>query len=243
MRRAVRRETASRSEVAQKAPIRRVVENEETLPRCEYGDNSADAGGSAPDSGNVASDEAVAGACGEDAHNASRTAGPDAQQLVLERLLAAHEAWFDVSRDYGFAGRTFAGYAEFHSHGEQYVLVKRAKLWEVDTHEYLFLHRERHLDARVLANLVSFMETEALGKVDPKPNHMTSFLSLVVIADTVDDDARRAVRKVRFRKNFKWGLRGWADLRLAVADLSRGDVVSNAAGKALDRTIEANLAL
>ena len=62
--------------------------------------------------------------------------------------------------------------------------------------------------------------------MDPKPNHMTSFLSLVVIADTVDDDARRAVRKVRFRKNFKWGLRGWADLRLAVADLSRGDVVS-----------------
>ena len=48
---------------------------------------------------------------------------------VIERLLAAHEAWFDIDRDHRFAGRTFPGYAEFHSCASQYVLVKRAKLW------------------------------------------------------------------------------------------------------------------
>ena len=55
----------------------------------------------------------------------------DEKQLVLKRILAAHEAFFDVHRDYEFAGRSFPGFAEFHSFGEQYVLVKRAKLWEV----------------------------------------------------------------------------------------------------------------
>ena len=43
--------------------------------------------------------------------------GQDRRQLVLERLLASHETWFDVYRDYEFGGRTFPGYAEFHSHG------------------------------------------------------------------------------------------------------------------------------
>lgn len=57
---------------------------------------------------------------------------------VIERLLAAHEAWFDVERDHDFAGRTFPGYAEFHSSASQYVLVKRAKLWEAASHEHLF---------------------------------------------------------------------------------------------------------
>ena len=43
---------------------------------------------------------------------------------VVDRLLAAHEAWFDVERDHRFAGRVFSGYAEFHSSASQYVLVK-----------------------------------------------------------------------------------------------------------------------
>ena len=48
----------------------------------------------------------------------------DEKHLVLKRILAAHEQWFDVRRGYEYAGRTFPGYAEFHSYGEKYVLVK-----------------------------------------------------------------------------------------------------------------------
>lgn len=44
----------------------------------------------------------------------------------------------------------------------------------------------------------------------------------------------------RFRKNFSLGWRGWADLRLAVADLSRGRVTTNSQGKPLGKTLQAN---
>ena len=80
------------------------------------------------------------------------------RELVLERLLASHETWFDVYRDYEFGGRVFPGYAEFHSHGEQYVLVKRAKLWEVDAFEYLFFALADDLDQAGLDDLVAFMK-------------------------------------------------------------------------------------
>ena len=145
-----------------------------------------------------------------------------------------------MQHDFSFAGRTFPGYAEFHSHGEQYVLVKRAKLWEVDVHEHLFFECVDHLDEALLADLVSFMKTEAVKKVEPKANHMTTYLSLVVVADEVDDKAAKAVRAVRFRKDFRLGLWGWADLRLAVVDLARAAVMTNAAGKSLRATLEAN---
>lgn len=163
------------------------------------------------------------------------------RELVLERLLASHETWFDVYRDYEFGGRVFPGYAEFHSHGEQYVLVKRAKLWEVDAFEYLFFALADDLDQAGLDDLVAFMKEQSITKVHPDPNHMTSYLSLVIIANTVADDVKKAARKTRFRKNFALGIRGWADLRLAVLDISDGSVTTNPQGREMKATLEANI--
>lgn len=170
------------------------------------------------------------------------------RQLVLERLLAAHETWFDVRRTHRVAGRSFAGFAEFHEHGEKYVLSKRAKLWEVSSNEYIFFDVADRLTTADLDELVAFMKGEALAEVvKPHANHMFSNLSLVVIANAVDADVERAVRRIRFRKNFRWGLWGWSDLRVAVVDLAggrddrMGRVMTNAAGKTLRATLEANL--
>lgn len=167
--------------------------------------------------------------------------GKTERELVLARLLASHETWFDVHRDYAFGGRVFPGYAEFRSHGEQYVLVKRAKLWEVDAFEYLFFESAEHLDAGTLAGLVKFITTKGMEKVHPEPNHMTSYLSLVVVADAIDDEAKKLARKAKFRKNFALGIRGWADLRLAVIDLSDRSVTTNSQGKEMKATLQANL--
>lgn len=167
---------------------------------------------------------------------------------LLERLLAAHETWFDVRRDAEVAGRAFAGFAEFHEHGEKYVLSKRAKLWEVSSNEYVFFEAVGRLGADELDRLVSFMKTKALAAVvKPHANHMFSNLSLVVVAGTVGAGVERAVRATRFRKNFKWGLWGWSDLRVAVVDMAAGTgdregrVITNAAGKPLRAVLEANL--
>ena len=88
---------------------------------------------------------------------------------ALDRLLLAHEGYFDVERDHAFAGRTFDGYAEFHSSTSQYVLVKRAKLWEAHSHEYLFFTLADHLDEAAYDDLVAFMKDEALAKVTLEP--------------------------------------------------------------------------
>ena len=120
----------------------------------------------------------------------------DEKQLVLKRILAAHEAFFDVHRDYEFAGRSFPGFAEFHSFGEQYVLVKRAKLWEANSHEYLFFTYAETFDEAQLDKWVRFMKERGLEKVTSEPNHMSSGLALVVIADNCTEGAKRAVRRV-----------------------------------------------
>lgn len=164
-------------------------------------------------------------------------------ELVLERLLAAHGAWFDVSRDVTVAGRAFRALAQFHSFGEQYVLVKRVKLWEAEEHEYMLFDVRNHIDAEAAHSYVEFMKNEALELVKPKPNHMSSFRTLVVITDSASDEACSLFRKTSHRKNFMWGIRGWSDVRLALIDLSKPQgsrVVCNGAAKRIRKSLEAN---
>ena len=65
---------------------------------------------------------------------------------LLNRVLAAHEAYYDIRRDYLFEGKRFPAFAEFHTYGEKYVLTKRAKLWEVNTHDFMFFEMVDELD-------------------------------------------------------------------------------------------------
>ena len=164
-------------------------------------------------------------------------------ELVLERLLAAHGAWFDVSRDVSVAGRVFRALAQFHSFGEQYVLVKRVKLWEAEEHEYMLFDVRDHIDVEAARSYVEFMKNEALELVKPEPNHMSSFRTLVVIANSASDEACSLFRKTSHRKNFMWGIRGWSDVRLALIDLSKPQgsrVVCNGAAKRIRKSLEAN---
>ena len=164
-------------------------------------------------------------------------------ELVLERLLAAHGAWFDVSRDVTVAGRAFRALAQFHSFGEQYVLVKRVKLWEAEEHEYMLFDVRNHIDAEAARSYVEFMKNEALELVKPEPNHMSSFRTLVVITNSASDEACSLFRKTSHRKNFMWGIRGWSDVRLALIDLSKSQgsrVVCNGAAKRIRKSLEAN---
>lgn len=161
-------------------------------------------------------------------------------RTALKRCLRAHEGYFDIEEDFEFEGCEFDGYAEFHASSSQYVLVKRAKLWEADSHEYIFFKAVERLDAKTLSCLVEFMKTKALGKVVPEEGHMTSYLTLVVVACSIDEDVPQQVEKTRFRKSFRFGLRGWADLRVCAVSMENEKVFANGQAKEMVATLEAN---
>lgn len=164
----------------------------------------------------------------------------DEKQLVLERLLAAHSVWFNVTRNYEHSGRRFEGYAEFRSLGEKYILTKRAKLWEVEAHEYVFFAVVDELDEAVFADFFEFMKNEAIKKVKPGPNHMSSYVSLVLIADKISPEAAKALKKTNYHKTFKFGFQGWAEFRFCALDLSAQQVITNAMGKKMKASLGEN---
>ncbi|MCD8316144.1 MAG: hypothetical protein LUB61_01885 [Eggerthellaceae bacterium] len=179
-------------------------------------------------------------ACNEIIANGVDESGQITTKMVLDRLLKAHEPYFDVTRNYRYAGKSFPGYAEFHSTTSQYVLIKRAKLWEASEHEYMFFELAGQLTKAILERDVDFIIHKGINKIELDPDHMSSYLTLIIIADEFDDEVAKEIKHTHFRKNFMFGLKGWTDLRLAAVNLSDSSVISNYMGKDLKPTLEAN---
>ena len=64
---------------------------------------------------------------------------------------------------------------------------------------------------------------------------MASTLTLILIAETVEPEAARAVRRAKFSKSYWFSLRGWAAGRAAAADHGGACVHDSRDAKDLER--------
>ena len=75
----------------------------------------------------------------------------------------------------------------------------------------------------------------------PHKEHMSSYVTLVVLADTIDPEAKELIKKTRFQKYFRLALHGWMEYHIAAMECSTNSFLSNPAGKGAKKTLEQNL--
>ena len=163
------------------------------------------------------------------------------KQQKLEKLLLAYQGYFDIKRDVKIGEDSFAATAEFHSTSEKYVLVKRAKIWSLESNEYAYFHLADKLDLNGFQHIQEAALNAGMDLVHPHSEHMYSYVTLVILADEIDKDAKEALKKLRFEKNFRLSLHGWMEFRIAAIDFSNGEIISNRAGKPVRELLEQNL--
>ena len=71
---------------------------------------------------------------------------------------------------------------------------------------------------------------------------MFSYVTLVVLANTIDPEAQRLIKRTRFRKNYMLTLRGWSEYHVAAMETSTNRFFSNPAGKGARKNLERNFA-
>ena len=64
--------------------------------------------------------------------------------------------------------------------------------------------------------------------------------ALVILADTIDPEAKAIIKKTRFRKNFRLALHGWMEYHIAAMEISTQSFLSNPAGKEAKKLLEMN---
>ena len=130
-------------------------------------------------------------------------------QERLEKLLDAYSYYFDIERDVPVEGGQFPATAFYHFREENYIATKAHVVYATEQHEYVYFYVTEHLDAETLKNQIELSRQAGMGKIEPSGEHMFSYVTLVILADTMDPEAKKLIQKTRFRKNFRLALHGW----------------------------------
>lgn len=171
---------------------------------------------------------------------------------VLEKLLHSFEDYYTVSTSNVAA--PFVAEAEFKSHNEQYMLVRVAKIADIDSNDFVFFYIDDEIltqaqnDGRagaVSASLPPEKITElselawerGLSKITPYYGHRNSDVTLIILAEKFPEDSFKTVKKLKFYKSYKFGLYGWSAFRALAYETSTGRAVTNRRGSDLKKLV------
>jgi hypothetical protein len=93
-----------------------------------------------------------------------------------------------------------------------------------------------------LESLLDLSKRAGLRKVKPHKDHMFSNVGLVILANTMEPEAIKLIKKTRFRKNYRLSFYGWTEYQLASYEVSTNSFLSNPAGSEARKNLERNFA-
>lgn len=155
---------------------------------------------------------------------------------AMEKLLRSYGVYYNVNRETPAA--PFAAEAVFHSHDEQFFLVKSAKLSEAETHEYVFFAAEETLTPERLRELEEAAWTEGLSRVQPYSSHQSSDVVLGILAEHITPEAMALIPRLRHYQSYRFGFHGWSHFRLYALEVSSGRSACNRQGRSLKKVFQ-----
>ena len=159
-------------------------------------------------------------------------------QNMLDNLLLQYEGYFNVSKPHIFDGDEILAYASFEQRMAKYVMIKRAEIFAIKTYEHVFFVHAADLTMsgwEKEKNRITFAEKDY---VIPHKEHMYSYITLILLCDTIDPDVKKAISKFRYTKNYKWTLEGYSAVRICALDLSSEEIITNKQAKDVRKVME-----
>ena len=155
-------------------------------------------------------------------------------QEALEQLLPSYERYYDVTRE---RRGSFAATARFYTRGEQYFLIKSAKMWELESNEFVYFLPTDHLTEDQLAERIEEAWNDAMPQVHPSESHRNSDVTLVVRTPELGKNVRKALRRFHRSVGYRHGMHGWSNFRLGAIELSDGKISTNRHGADLKKLL------
>lgn len=159
---------------------------------------------------------------------------------ALEKLLNAYSHNYDVVRDVEVEGGSFPAAAFFYLRDEHYLVRRDKKFYATEQHDYTYFYVTDHLDAASLRAQIDLSLKAGMAQVKPHKEHMCSYVTLVILADEIDPEAKKLIKRTRFQKNFRLALHGWMEYHIAAMECSTLSFLSNPAGRVARKTLEGN---
>ena len=152
---------------------------------------------------------------------------------IIDKVLRAYTAYYDVKTEEPTP--PFFAEANFHSHDEQYFLVKSARIGETESNEKLFFAEAGELTDAEVREFDDKAWEEGLKDVKPHGEHKNSDVALVIICDSATKEARNQVKKLNHYKSYKMGLWGFSRNSIVLIECESGRLTFNRQGALLKK--------
>ncbi len=154
---------------------------------------------------------------------------------ALDQVLEAYKRYYTIDRDTPTA--PFDAEAVFDMHGEQYFLIKSAKITDIDSREFAFFKTTEELTQADLDEWDRVAWETGMARVQPSPSHRNTDVALVLICGHLSPEMAKAVKKKKHYQSYAWGLKGWSNYRVIAIGLSDGNIAYNRQGESLKKTL------
>ena len=157
---------------------------------------------------------------------------------TIKQILPAFEQYYTLIKQ---PTTPFCNEAEFHSHNEQYFLVRSAHIADIDSNEFVYFADPEELTSEQLNELVNAAWNAGLAKVRPYNGHRNSDVSLLIFTKSITPETINSIKKTKLYKSYKFSFYGWSHFKLAVCNTSDMEVYTNRQGKDFAKLIKKNL--
>lgn len=161
-------------------------------------------------------------------------------QKFMEKVLSAYQEAFDITRPFDVNGHRYDAYAAFNVTSAKYDLVEKAELWRANCSEHTFFSCCPSFDRETLirfgTEIEEYIEPQIVrqGRGCMEKDHMYTFITGIFFSEEgISEEMKRAVRKFKFFKNYRFGIRGYSEARILVFDMKNQKVAGNRAARAL----------
>lgn len=142
---------------------------------------------------------------------------------------------FDLNRDYKIDDEEYDLFARYYLRSEKYFLTKSAKIYGMESNEYILVKKYSYLDNRRFDAFTNKMIDSIDKLVEPHEEHMASIITGVILIDKlqdeIDDILLKKISKFKYHKGFSLGLKGWVDVRIILVSLKDRLIIANKKGK------------
>ena len=167
-------------------------------------------------------------------------------ETVIERLLSGYRRYYNVTRfdgGYNPPPEEFKGICEAEKLTPpvlpgDYFLFRHNELWATHQEEFIFLFSVPVLTLQGFEACRDYAYQEGMKLAHIGPGHMYTYLSPVIVCETAEPEAVKALEKCKIYKSFKFSFHGWMDFHAACFEASKQKLHFNHSGLCMKKNLE-----
>lgn len=160
------------------------------------------------------------------------------RETAVSKLLDSYQTYYDITTYDDDEHPYLKAVCEFYERSERFVVFKKAELWSANCEEFIYLFDIAHLTRELFEQCRDFALEDGLKRANIEPGHMYTYITPMFVCDTCDEAAKKAVKKCRIYKSFRFSLHGWMDYHVAVFETSLNYAFTNRSGRCVGKVLK-----